>query len=61
MLLIPSRLRVVPHPQAIEAHGLGLAELAALDDAGLRKAGLITVRSRKAVADELCRLGLRKM
>ena len=61
MLLIPSLLRVVLYPQAIEAHGLGLAELAALDDAGLRKAGLITVRSRKAVADELCRLGLRKL
>ena len=61
MLPLPSLLRIVPRSQAIEAHGLGLAELAALDDAGLRKAGLITVRSRKAVADELCRLGLRNM
>lgn len=47
-------------PQAIEASGLSLAELAALDDAGLRKAGLITVRSRQAVTDELRRLGLKE-
>ena len=49
-----------PHPsQAIEASGLSLEDLAGLDDAGLRKAGLITVRSRQAVTDELRRLGMK--
>jgi len=46
--------------QTVSEHCPSLEQLAELDDAGLRKAGLITVRSQQAVMDELRRLGLRQ-
>ncbi|GAX82683.1 hypothetical protein CEUSTIGMA_g10109.t1 [Chlamydomonas eustigma] len=47
------------YAKAVEAHGLSLAQFAALDDTGLKKLGLITVRSRQAVTEELRALGLK--
>ena len=46
--------------QVLVDQGIGLAQLAAMDEPALKKAGLATARSRLMVQDELRRLGLRK-
>ncbi len=48
------------YAKAVEANGFtSLAAFAALDEAGLRKAGLITTRSRQAVIEKLQSMGIR--
>lgn len=58
--LLPRWRTALPCAQVLESQGVGLTEASAMDDAALRKAGLVTPRARKLVVDELQRMGLRR-
>jgi len=60
MPALPLQLFQLLLHQVLESQGVGLIDVAGMDDTAMKRAGLVTPRSRKLIVDELVRVGLRK-